>query len=160
MGIAAGIIEPQTKSKIHIMPFVDQVTFVLMGSLVVKMKNKSNPLPYTLELSINQAILTKRGTLSQLRNESYFPCTVLYIVNPAYLYEKSKDRVIYDDAVEFDEEWNELKKSGWILKRRLPTIKQRKEAEKRLAKKLKKNRSTFLLAIKLLFSKVIIFNKN
>lgn len=34
--LAAGVVEPQSSSKIHVMPFVTQVTFVRSGALAVQ----------------------------------------------------------------------------------------------------------------------------
>ena len=62
--IAAGIIDPRTHSKIHIMPFVTQVTFVRRGKLKVKMKSPDDKQPYEVALSADEAVLTKPGTVS------------------------------------------------------------------------------------------------
>jgi hypothetical protein len=70
--ISAGEIAPNSKSKIHIIPLVRQVTFVLSGKLKVCMKDIDTPATYILEVSENQAILTPPGTFLQ-----YINCTTL-----------------------------------------------------------------------------------
>jgi mannose-6-phosphate isomerase-like protein (cupin superfamily) len=112
-GIAAGEIAPNSKSKIHVMPFVQQVTFVLSGKLEVCMKDIHTSSPYTLALSENQAILTLAGTFFQLINCTDLPCRVLYIVNPPYLFDKKGDQVLYDDSICFDEDWKVLADWNW-----------------------------------------------
>jgi hypothetical protein len=39
---------------------------------------------------------------------------VLYIVSPSYLFDKQGDQIIYDDAVVFDEDWQELAAQNWL----------------------------------------------
>jgi mannose-6-phosphate isomerase-like protein (cupin superfamily) len=132
--IAAGIVDPQSQSKIHIMPFVTQVTFVRRGTLKVKMKAPEDNQPYEITVSSDAAVLTKPGTLFQLINEKFESCATLYVVSPAYLFEMSSGKVIYDDAHVFEEEnWEQLAKSNWQLKG-LPSINDRKETERRLGK--------------------------
>lgn len=131
--LAAGTIEPRTRSKIHIMPFVTQVTFVRRGTLVVQMKATEDKTPYSLQLRADEAVLTRPGTFCQLINDSDEPCEVLYIVSPAYFFEVSGEDVTYDDSVALEEDWEELEASGWQPSRELPTEEQRREAEYRLA---------------------------
>jgi len=130
--LAAGKIETDSKSKIHIMPHVTQVTFVREGKLEVMMKSDEGE-PYPLNLERNEAVLSKPGTFFQLINNCLEPCEVLYIVSPAYLYEKSGDTVLYDDSVVLEEDWEQLSMPGWKPKENLPTLVQRKNAEDRLA---------------------------
>ena len=82
--IAAGIIDPKSQSRIHLMPFVTQVTFVRRGKLKVKMKSPDDDRPYEIQHGSDEAVLTKQGTLFQLVNESFEPCATLYIVSPAF----------------------------------------------------------------------------
>ena len=133
--IAAGTIEPRSKSKIHVMPFVTQVTFVRRGDLKVRMKAARDDVPYTLPVTIDQAVVTEPGTFFQLLNESEESCEVLYIVTPAYLFERSNDKVVYDDAVVLEEDWGRLESEHWRPAAELPTIQQRRDAAHRLAAK-------------------------
>jgi len=104
--ISAGEIAPNCKSKIHLMPLVQQVTFVLSGKLKVYMKDIHTSVPYTLEVAENQAVLTPPGTFLQLINCTDLPCNVLYIVSPPYLFDKEGNFVLYDDSICFEEDWN------------------------------------------------------
>jgi hypothetical protein len=132
--LAAGIIEAGTHSKIHIMPFVTQVTFVKRGKLKVKMKSGADVAPYEVSpLEVNQAVITRPGTLFQLINDGSELCETLYIVSPAYLFEMSGDRVIYDDSVVLEEDWQQLAAANWQLPKRLPSLTEREETERRLA---------------------------
>lgn len=131
--LAAGTVEPETKSKIHLMPFVTQVTFVRRGNLHVRMKGPRDDDSYSLSIRTEEAVLTEPGTFFQMVNDEQEPCEVLYIVSPAYLFEVSNHQVVYDDSVVCDENWNDLKSSGWRPVVRLPTIEQRQEAEYRMS---------------------------
>lgn len=131
--LAAGIIEGKSKSKIHVMPFVTQVTFVLRGKLTVKMKSIEDDVPYPLSLGTGEAVLTEAGTLFQLTNEEADPCKVLYIVSPAYLYEKSEGKILYDDSLVLQEDWMQLADSDWRILQEPPTIEKREETKRRLA---------------------------
>lgn len=107
--IAAGFIEAASRSKIHRMPRVAQVTFVLQGSLEVRMKDNDDDAPYSLYPVPQQAVLTRAGTFVQFINHSALPCQVLYIVSPAYVYELTAEGVLrYDDAVVFEQDWDAL----------------------------------------------------
>ena len=111
--ISAGEIAPNSKSKIHVMPLVQQVTFVLSGKLEVCMKDINTSAPYTLEVSENQAVLTPPGTFLQFINNTDSPCHVLYIVSPPYLFDMEGDQVLYDDSICFDEDWKTLADWNW-----------------------------------------------
>lgn len=111
--LSAGVIAPNSKSKIHIMPLVQQVTFVLSGKLKVCMKDVNTPDPYTLEVGENQAVLTPPGTFLQYINHTDFPCHTLYIVSPPYLFDMEKDQVFYDDSICLEEDWKELADRNW-----------------------------------------------
>ena len=133
--LSAGTIEAGTKSKIHIMPFVTQVTFVRKGKLEVQMKTREEGNLYYLRISAEQSIITRPGSLLQLINRGDEPCKVLYIVSPAYIYEMSKGVVIYDDTAVLDEDWKDLRESGWKSAKELPTMKRRLAAIKRLVER-------------------------
>ena len=111
--IAAGEITPNSKSKIHVMPLVQQVTFVLSGKLEVCMKDIHTSVPYTCKLVENQAVLILPGTFLQFINGTNKPCRVLYIVSPPYLFDKEGDQVLYDDSICFDEDWKGLADLNW-----------------------------------------------
>jgi len=111
--LAAGEIEPLRHSKIHLMPLVTQVTFVLQGELEAWMKDADQIEPYSLRLKAEQAILTRPGTFLQFRNPTGLPCRVLYIVSPAYVFLREGERVVYDDSVGMEEDWEGLKKINW-----------------------------------------------
>lgn len=133
--VAAGTIEADSKSKIHVMPFVTQVTFVRRGELTVRMKAAKDAGPYTLMLRADEAVVTEPGTFLQLVNDTEEPCEVLYIVSPAYVFEIDHGQVIYDDSLVLDETWVQLEASQWQPSRALPTLQQRMQAESRLAAK-------------------------
>lgn len=130
--LAAGTIEPKTRSKILIMPFVTQVTFVRRGILEVRMKGHHDEESYSLQVRTDQAVLTKPGTFLQLINEGSEPCAVLYISSPAYVFEMSGGQVVYDDSVVLEEGWHDLKSQGWHPKAQIPTKEQRQETKQRL----------------------------
>jgi hypothetical protein len=113
--IAAGIIEPGVSSKIHVMPLVTQVTFVLQGSLEIHMKDAATDTPYSQYVSAHQAVLTRPGTFFQLINHAPdIPCQVLYMVSPAYIFLLAADgALLYDDAVVLDEDWQDLAVCAW-----------------------------------------------
>ena len=133
--IAAGEIKPKTSSKIHLMPFVTQVTFVRRGILKAQMKGPHDEKPYSLHARTNQAVLTEPGTFLQLINEGSKPCKLLYILSPAYVFEKSGEQVIYDDSVVLEEGWRDLESRGWRPKARMPTKEQRQETIRRLGER-------------------------
>jgi mannose-6-phosphate isomerase-like protein (cupin superfamily) len=111
--LAVGEIEPGRQSKVHVMPLVTQVTLVLQGKLEVWMKDVDQLEPYSLRLGAEQAILTRPGTFLQFRNHTGLPCRALYIVSPAYLFVMEKGKVVYDDSVVLEEDWEELEKIDW-----------------------------------------------
>ena len=111
--LAVGEIEPGRKSKVHVMPLVTQVTLVLQGKLEVWMKDADQLEPYSLRLEAEQAIITRPGTFLQFRNPTGLSCRVLYIVSPTYLFVMEEGRVVYDDSVVLEEDWEELEKINW-----------------------------------------------
>jgi hypothetical protein len=133
--LAVGEIEPHRHSKIHVMPLVTQVTFVLRGELEAWMKDGDQPAPYSLRLGAEQAILTRPGTFLQLRNPMPAPCRVLYMVSPSYVFLMEEGRVIYDDSVVLEEDWGEMEKVQWEpekLRRAGLTFEVRQAAVRRL----------------------------
>jgi mannose-6-phosphate isomerase-like protein (cupin superfamily) len=107
LGIAAGRIPPGVHSWIHLHPVVVQVTYVVSGTLSIRMRDLDSATPYDLALAAGQAVVTRPGTLFQLRNDSDAPAEVLYIVSPPYVFEMTDGKVVYDDAVLVAPEWGD-----------------------------------------------------
>lgn len=131
--IAAGTIEPGSCSKIHVMPFVTQVTFVRRGTLTVRMRDAGDAAPYVLAVGADEAVLTPAGTLVQLANDAAAACDVLYIVSPAYVFEAVDGRVIYDDSLVLEADWDALDPSHARASTGLQTRERRLQALARLA---------------------------
>ena len=137
--LAAGTIDPNSCSKIHVMPFVTQVTFVRSGNLAVRMKGPDDTEPYILRLAAGQAVLTEPEVFFQLLNEGSERCDVLYVVSPAYVFQIGPDGgVLYDDSLVLDEDWDSLAAAGWRAAQAMPTRTQREEAMQRLSESKKK----------------------
>ncbi len=136
--IAAGWIKARCHSKIQILPFVTQVTFVRRGALKVWMKEMEDDEPYQLDVKADQSVFARPGTIFQLvNNDDIETCELLYIISPAYLFlfDEASKRVVYDDSVVLDEDWDELRESGWRPSIEFPTMEQRHDAYRRLATK-------------------------
>jgi mannose-6-phosphate isomerase-like protein (cupin superfamily) len=131
--IAAGVIEPKSRSKIQVLPFVTQATFVHRGTLTVHMKGPADEERLTITVQPREAVLTEPGVFFQLVNEGDEPCDVLYITSPAYLFEVRGGKVIYDDTVILGQDWESLRSTGWRPPHPLPSEDQRATAERRLA---------------------------
>jgi len=98
--IAAGALAPGTRSSVHVLPRGTQVTFVLEGTLTVRMRGSADAAPYTLRLRPNEACLTLPGERLQLENAGDWPVRVLYIVAPPYRAEFDADgKITHEDAV-------------------------------------------------------------
>jgi mannose-6-phosphate isomerase-like protein (cupin superfamily) len=137
--LAAGTIDPNSCSRIHVMPFVTQVTFVRSGKLAVRMKGPDDTEHHILRLAAGQAVLTEPGEFFQLITEGSERCEVLYIVSPAYVFEMSSDRgVVYDDSLVLDENWDCLAAAGWRAAQAMPTRTQREAAMRRLSERKRK----------------------
>lgn len=136
--LTPGVIEPGTSSKIHLHPFVTQVTYVRSGRLIVWMRGPKDPKPYSLELESDQACLTEPGALLQLVNPAYEPCQVLYIVSPPFLYEAGPaGNIVYNDALVLDGSWEDLAKAKYDLSKlakRIPTAEERQKSAERLSR--------------------------
>jgi mannose-6-phosphate isomerase-like protein (cupin superfamily) len=112
--LAAGTIEAHGESKIHVHPHVVQVTYVLKGTLKIKLKDPSTEEPYVLALESAQAAVVGPGTFLQLINPGGVPASVLYVVGPPYVFEMDDaGSVVYDDAVVLDEDWDQLSSLHW-----------------------------------------------
>jgi len=111
--LAHGVVKGNSKSKIHVHPHVDQVTYVLSGKIILNMKGDVDQDFYQLELKSNQSAISIGGEYFQLENPFQEDCHVLYIVSPAYIFEMKSNHVIFDDAIILDNTWEELKKMNW-----------------------------------------------
>ena len=136
--LGLGVVEPATNSKIHLHPFVTQVTYVCSGRLVVWMCGPQDEKPYSLELLKDQACLTEPDTFFQLVNPAYEPCQVLYIVSPPFLYEAdSAGNIVYNDALVLDGSWEDLAKAKYDLTKLakcIPTAEERQKSAERLSR--------------------------
>lgn len=134
--LAAGDIAPHSFSKIHVMPHVTQVTFLLSGQLEIIMKDSLVDEPYPCHLATQQAVLTQPGTFYQLVNSSSSIARVLYIVSPAYVFDMDDaEQVRYDDAIALQESWLELSMLKWnpaSLRDPLNSIDARQDASYRI----------------------------
>lgn len=139
--VAVGTLAAGQRSKIHLMPHVAQLTFVLAGSVTLRTKSATDRAPRNLRLTRHQAALTPAGALLQLINDSSRRCRLLYIVSPSYVFEWRDGRVIYDDAVMLDESWGALARRGWRLTAPLPTRRARTLAAARVRQKCKPKRT-------------------
>jgi mannose-6-phosphate isomerase-like protein (cupin superfamily) len=108
MSIASGRVPPSLHSGIHVHPVVTQVTYLLAGTLTVRMKDAFHAEPYDLRLEPGQAVVTQPGTLFQLRNDDNAVAEVLYIASPAFVFETDGGRVRYCDAPLVARTWDEL----------------------------------------------------
>jgi mannose-6-phosphate isomerase-like protein (cupin superfamily) len=106
MSIAAGRIPPKMHSWIHVHPVFAQVTYLLSGALTVRQQERSAPEPYDLSMRPGQAIVTRPGTLFQLRNDGDVPAEVLYIGSPSYVFEMTDGQVKYADATLVAQTWD------------------------------------------------------
>ena len=139
VSVAQGNLSPGICSNIHVHPIVQQVTWVLSGTLTVKMKDAENEHPYELEVVQQQAVVTHAGTLFQLMNQSEGHCQTLYIVAPAFVFETdASGDVIYYDALVLNEDWDQLAAIGWKVStlQNLNTIRKKRQASlERLAQR-------------------------
>lgn len=131
--LSAGTLEPRWSSRISLMPFVAQVTFVRWGRMMAKMKGPEDREPYQLIAGHDQAVLTVPGTFLQLINPGDEPCDVLFIHSPAFLFEISNGKPIYNDRVVVEEDWDTLAASQWRTIQPVPSFLERNQSERRLA---------------------------
>ena len=99
LGLAAGRIRAGVTSAIHVHPVVTQVTYVVSGSLTVRMRDTDDAEPHELEVEAGAAFVTEPGTPLQLSNDTDEDVHVLYVTSPAYLSVRDEGRPIYDDAI-------------------------------------------------------------
>jgi mannose-6-phosphate isomerase-like protein (cupin superfamily) len=108
LSIASGRIGPYVHSSVHMHPIVTQVTYVVSGSLTVRMMDPGAPEAYQLSADPGSAVITRPGTLFQLLNDSDTIAEVLYIATPSYVFEAEGETVKYDDAVIVADTWQDL----------------------------------------------------
>lgn len=113
ISVALGKLPAGIVSKVHVHPVVWHFTWVRKGELTVKMKDTESNKPYKLTLSKDHGVLTEAGTFFQLINGSDKECEVYYIVGPAFVFELSEGSVRYNDAVVFDQSWEQLEELNW-----------------------------------------------
>jgi mannose-6-phosphate isomerase-like protein (cupin superfamily) len=112
MSIAAGRVRPRLHSAVHVLPVVTQVTYVVAGELTVRMKERDASASYDLRVKAGQAVVTRPGTLLQLRNDGNAVAQALYIVSPSFVFELNAGAVVYDDAVVVAKSWKALEDRG------------------------------------------------
>lgn len=117
MSIAAGTILAGVESKVHFLPLVTQVTFVISGRIRIRMKEPGVEKAYEIDLEKREAVVTRPLTFLQLVNRHDEDTHVLYLVSPAYIFEKDDEtgEVRYDDAIVLDDAWNAIVKNGFPL---------------------------------------------
>ena len=138
VSLAVGTIPANTTSQIHLHPVVTQVTWVLSGKLTVKMKDPDSKIPYTLNLSPEESVLTQPGTFFQLINVNAQECRVLYMVTPAFIFEATAEGVRYNDAIVLEEGWEDLTAKKWILPQ-LQELERVRQKRRESIERLKKN---------------------
>lgn len=117
MSLAMGELEKKETSSIHVHPIVAHLTWVLSGSLRVKMKDPNNDEEYYLDVDPMQAVYTAPGTFFQLINRGVDTCKVLYQVAPSFVFDMTPEgEVRYNDAIVLhDYTWEKLKKMNWNI---------------------------------------------
>ena len=114
VSIAQGDIDPRQCSKIQTHPLVTVFVWVVGGRLNLKMKDPGGADAYVLDLGAEQAAVALPGTFFQLINTTDELCRVLYIVSPPYVYmQDSGASPVYDDAIVFDIDWDDLAAQAW-----------------------------------------------
>jgi mannose-6-phosphate isomerase-like protein (cupin superfamily) len=108
LSIASGRIRPRVHSSVHVHPIVTQVTYVVSGSLTVRMMDAGAAEAYELSVNPGSAVITRPGALFQLLNHSDAAVEVLYIVTPSYVFEMEGGAVKYDDALIVAATWEDL----------------------------------------------------
>src|SRR6187549_2889459 len=78
------------------------------------MKEAAAPEPYDLQLQADQAIVTRPGTLFQLRNDRDTTAEVLYIASPSFVFEMDDTGVRYNDAWLVARTWEEIATTNHI----------------------------------------------
>jgi hypothetical protein len=156
VSIAAGVIIPGKVSKIHVHPYITQITLLISGELKIHMKDPGTTDPrYVIDLKrpksssdafgfTTAATLAKPGTFFQLDNSSgKKPAKVLYITSPSYIFEPGETtdaQPIYDDAITVGDDWEELANQNWnppVLNDPSNSYAARQQASLRLASRIR-----------------------
>jgi hypothetical protein len=127
--LAVGEIPGGGISKPHLHPIVSQVMWVLDGALQIRMKGVQDGSAYELHAPAGTGVLTEPMTFLQLVNpDPARIARVLYIVTPAYVYLPGEDG--YDDALVFEQTWEQLAAEGFPTDRvgDLDTVRLRRAA--------------------------------
>jgi hypothetical protein len=112
--LAVGEIPGGCMSKPHLHPIVTQITWVLEGALRVRMKGSQDRQAYELHVAAGSGVLTEPLTFLQFLNpDATSMARVLYIVTPAYIYLPGEEG--YDDALVFEQTWEQLAAAGFPL---------------------------------------------
>ncbi len=109
VSIAAGVISPQSRSRVHVLPLVTQTTYVVSGSLELWMRAPDAAAPDRTLVDAGAAAVTPKGTLLQICNVTDAPAHVLYICSPSFVFEASEGSAPrYDDADIVADDWSEV----------------------------------------------------
>jgi mannose-6-phosphate isomerase-like protein (cupin superfamily) len=108
VSIALGEIGPGQSSKIQVHPAVTVIIWVVDGDLRLKMKDTGTPEPYCLELRTEDGALALPGTFFQLINPGRETCRLIYVVTPPYVFLETQGKLVYDDAIVVDCDWDTL----------------------------------------------------
>jgi mannose-6-phosphate isomerase-like protein (cupin superfamily) len=112
--LATGLVPADSESAIHAHPLVTQVTVLLEGRLVVRLREPHDPEMVELALEPGQAVLSRRGSFLQLVNSGDTPCRTLYVVSPPYVFEGDEaGNVVFDDSVVICLDWQTLRAMRW-----------------------------------------------
>lgn len=77
------------------------------------MKDRGAPSPYSIELHAEDGAVALPGTFFQLINPGGEVCRVLYIVSPPYVFLETDGKLVYDDAIVLDTDWETLARQQW-----------------------------------------------
>jgi len=135
LSITTGVIKALSKSKIQVLPFVNQITYILDGQIKAIMKGLNDDNQYEIIAKRDQAFITMKNEFLQLINENDIDVKVLYIVSPSYVFEEIDGKIIYDDSIIVDYEWNDLVKLDVMILGMMNDISKRNESKIRLATK-------------------------
>ncbi|MBI5136873.1 MAG: hypothetical protein HZA24_05990 [Nitrospirae bacterium] len=114
MSVALGELRAGRSSRIHVLPFVRQITWVLSGPVTMIVKGAADAAPQRLTLLAGQALETAPGDFMQLVNpDRQRPCRMLHACTPGYVFHTENGTLRYEDAVVFAEDWDALAAQNW-----------------------------------------------
>ena len=111
--MALGEIGPGQSSGIQVHPVVTVIIWVVHGDLRVKMKDPSASAPYRLDLRAEDGAVAAPGTFFQLINPGTDTTRVMYVVSPPYVFLQTPEKLVYDDAIVLDGNWETLASRRW-----------------------------------------------